>query len=221
MDYTVKRLVTGPFEENSWYVVNPLKREGIFIDPGDDADDLTGLIEETDSTPKVILNTHGHIDHIGAVKKLQDRFGLPFYLHSSDEFLVNQYPQHAAVFGVKMQGIPEITGYLDDMLNGQSEVEFAGISIRIIPTPGHTPGGVCFKVGDELFAGDTLFDGSIGRTDLPGGDYETLMQSITGNLLELGDDVLVHSGHGPDTTIGRERESNPFIREWIRKHNNR
>lgn len=219
MQYVVEHLVTGSFEENTWYLINRGIGEGIIFDPGDNHEKISAMIQSTGSRPMAILNTHGHIDHIGAIRKLQDEYDLPFYLHSADEFLIKQYPQHAAMFGLEMQGMPAISGFIDEIVDENSMIQLAGTAIQVIPTPGHTPGGVSYLVEDVLFVGDTLFSGSVGRTDLPGGNYNTLMHSITKELFELEDEVLVHSGHGPDTTIGRERESNPFVRDWLRKQN--
>ena len=122
------------------------------------------------------------------------------------------------MFGVPMNGIPQVTHYVNEEIDSNSTLSIGDFQIQVIPTPGHTPGGVSFLFEDELFVGDTLFDGSIGRTDLPGGNYNMLMESIVKRLMPLDSDILVHSGHGPDTTIGKEQEANPFIQEWRRAH---
>lgn len=218
MDFEVTRLTVGSFQENSWFLTQQETKTGIFIDPGDEPEKLIQLVEESDTQPVAILNTHAHLDHIGGVKILQDRYNLPFYLHSADEFLVERYPEFAQIFGVRMNGIPNVTHYVDKLTDTNNLITIEDIEVQVISTPGHTPGGVSYLVSDELFVGDTLFAGSIGRTDLPGGDYETLMQSIVNQLLALQNETLVHSGHGPDTTIGRERETNPFIQDWLRTH---
>lgn len=218
MDFEVERLTVGPFQENTWYVIQTESRNGILIDPGDESEKIVRLIEETKTTPVAIINTHAHLDHIGAAKQLQDTFDLPFYLHAKDEFLVKQYPQHAAMFGVPMNGIPQVTHFVNEEIDSRNILSIGAFQLQVISTPGHTPGGVSYLVEDELFVGDTLFDGSIGRTDLPGGNYNTLMESIVKRLMTLDSDILVHCGHGPDTTIGKEQEANPFIQEWLRAH---
>jgi len=218
MNFDVKRLTVGPFQENTWYVIQNESRNGILIDPGDEPEKIVQLIAETETTPIAIYNTHAHLDHIGAVKHLQDRYNLPFYLNEADEFLIEQYPQHAAMFGVPMNGIPRVTHYVNDEMDSNSILSIGNFKIQVVPTPGHTPGGVSYLIEDELFVGDTLFDGSIGRTDLPGGNYNTLMESIVQRLMSLDSDILVHCGHGPDTTIGKERQANPFIQEWLQAH---
>ncbi|HKJ67890.1 MAG TPA: MBL fold metallo-hydrolase [bacterium] len=208
MDFSVHKIVVGSFQENTWYVVNRYTNDGILIDPGEDVHTIEALFAETESKPTAILNTHAHIDHIGAIQRLQEKYDLPFYLHREDQFLLEQYPEQAALFGVKMQGIPDVTHFLEEGSKTISEIE-----VRVLHTPGHSPGSVSFVIGNDLFSGDALFAGSIGRTDLPGGDYAELIRSIQQKLLPLGDHVVVHAGHGPDTTIGEERRTNPFLRE--------
>ncbi len=207
MNVSVHKVVVGPFQENTWYVVSSQTNEGILIDPGEDLYKIEALFAETNSDPVAILNTHAHIDHIGAVQRLQQKYDLPFYLHRDDQFLLEQYPEQAALFGVKMQGIPDVTRFLEE---GSEQI--GDIEVRLLHTPGHSPGSVSFLIGNDLFSGDALFSGSIGRTDLPGGDYDELIRSIQQKLLPLGDQVIVHAGHGPDTTIGEERRTNPFLR---------
>ncbi len=207
----IKKAVVGSFQENSWLVVHSKNREAILIDPGDDIHLIQELIEKSDSIPVAVLNTHGHLDHIGAVLRLSENYNIPFYLHPDDESLVKEYPAHAEMFGVPCHGVPEVDKYLED----QMTLNLAGLTIKVLHTPGHSPGSSSFLIDNHVFVGDALFAGSIGRVDLPGGDYPTLMKSIQKRLLTLPDETVVHSGHGPDTTIGQERKSNPFIHEWF------
>jgi len=211
MNVSIERIVVGQFQENTWFVRNQDNDQAVLIDPGDQPELLEDRMRNSGANLEAILNTHGHLDHIGAVKELQQKFQVPFYLHREDEFLVDMYPQHAEMFGVPMHGIPEVNEYL----SGDESLNLVGLEWKVLPTPGHTPGSVSFLLGDHLFAGDLLFENSIGRTDLPGGDQITLLESIRTGILSLDDYTVIHPGHGPDTTVGKERKSNPFIRQWL------
>lgn len=206
----IKKAVVGSFQENCWLVVNPDSSESLIIDPGDSVQAVEKMIADSDTRPVAILNTHGHLDHIGAVCKLKEKFDIPFYLHPEDESLVRDYPTHAEMFGVPCNGVPDIDEYFGD----EDILSLADLEITVLHTPGHSPGSSSFLIKNHVFVGDALFAGSVGRVDLPGGRYETLMQSIDDKLLTLPDETVVHSGHGPDTTIGQERKNNPFIIEW-------
>ena len=162
---------------------------------------------------KYILLTHAHIDHVTGVAEAVRALKAPVYLHRDDLFLYDAVPQQAAMFGLPVPSVPAIEHFFDL----QTSLAFGDLEVKVHHTPGHCPGGVCLQVGPsgqpgrDLFVGDTLFAGSIGRTDLPGGDYETLMHSIKAVLFALGDDAAVYPGHGPATTIGQERKTNPFV----------
>lgn len=203
----VDTFAVGPFQENTFLLRAEGSSDLIVIDPGEDAERLTQFIDDHKYKPVAIVNTHAHLDHIGAVEPLKKHFGIPFYLHHADREILAAAPEHARLFGVREPEVPEI----DFELAADQVLELAGLKLRVLHTPGHTPGGVSLHVGGRVFAGDTLFYGSIGRTDLPGGDFQTLIKSIEEQLLALPDETVVHSGHGPDTTIGREREYNPFL----------
>jgi hydroxyacylglutathione hydrolase len=212
----VDSLTVGPFQENTFFVRSPGSDEVVIIDPGEEAGRLVDLIESHSWKPVAILNTHAHLDHVGAVVPLQQHYGIPFYLHPREVPILNAAPEAARLYGVS---VPEIPSAILPLSPGDDDVLLAGLSFKVLFTPGHTPGHVAFVLSDRVIAGDVLFSGSVGRTDLPGGHTETLLVSIRDQLLTLPDSFIVHCGHGPDTTIGRERASNPFLQdlgEWER-----
>jgi glyoxylase-like metal-dependent hydrolase (beta-lactamase superfamily II) len=207
-----------PFHKNGYVVGCPDTHAAVIIDPGDEVDELLGVVRDYKLDVQCILLTHAHIDHVTGVAAAKEAFDVPVYLHQDDLFLYERAVQQGAMFGFKVQQPPPIDVFYD-----MTPVGFGELEARVHHTPGHCPGGVCLQIGNKgtagehLFVGDTLFAGSIGRVDLPGGDYETLMRSITEVLFPLGDAAIVHSGHGPDTTIGRERQTNPFVLEYFAK----
>ena len=208
----------APFYKNGFVVGCERTREGVLIDPGDEVDQLLAAAFEGDVQIQRILLTHAHVDHVTGVAAAKEALDVPVHLHKDDLFLYEQAVEHGRLFGLKVRPQPPI----DDFYGG-SPLGFGDYAVTVHHTPGHCPGGVCLRIEKSagsgprhLFVGDTLFAGSIGRTDLPGGDYEVLLQSITGVLFPLGDDAVVHPGHGPDTTIGRERQTNPFVLEYVR-----
>jgi len=203
----VTTTVVGPFQENTFFLRLSDRPETVIIDPGAEGEKLAALLDGHELRPVAILNTHGHLDHIGAVSFLQSRYRIPFHLHAEDEAIAQGAPEHARFFGVEVPDVPEV----DQTLSDGATLRLGGLEIEIAHTPGHTPGGVSFLVDGHVFAGDTLFQGSIGRTDLPGGDHAALIRSIQERLLPLPDKTIVHPGHGPDTTIGEERRANPFL----------
>jgi glyoxylase-like metal-dependent hydrolase (beta-lactamase superfamily II) len=202
-----------PFQKNGYVVACETTGEAAIIDPGDEVDMLLDTIARESLKVRSILLTHAHVDHVTGVPRAKQALQVPVYLHRDDLFLYDAAQQQAAFFGLHCDVMPAIDRYYD-----LSEVLSIGeYEVTIHHTPGHCPGGVCLAVGrrgsdkDDLFVGDTLFAGSIGRTDLPGGDHPTLIRSITNVLFAFGDAARVHSGHGPETTIGRERRTNPFL----------
>jgi glyoxylase-like metal-dependent hydrolase (beta-lactamase superfamily II) len=204
-----------PFQKNGFVVACERTRQGIVIDPGDEVDDLLAIVRETTVDVQAILLTHAHLDHVSGVGRAKNALGAPVYLHRDDLPLYEHVEQQGAMFGIKVERQPDVDRFYD-----ATPLAFGDYEVHVHHTPGHCPGGVCLQIGhqgspgDHLFVGDTLFASSIGRTDLPGGDYETLMRSITGVLFALGDAAIVHPGHGPDTTIGRERTGNPFVLDY-------
>jgi glyoxylase-like metal-dependent hydrolase (beta-lactamase superfamily II) len=199
----------GPFAENSYFLVERGSLEAVAIDPGDEAGRLLEIIDARGFKLRWILNTHAHLDHVGAVQALKEATGAPFYLHRADRFLLDLLPAQAAAFGLRPPPVPAVDGWLEE--GDVFEFGAGRIRIEVIETPGHSPGGVTFVAEGALFSGDALFQGSIGRTDLPGGDYETLIRSIRERLLVFPDETPVYSGHGPPTTVGEERRGNPFL----------
>jgi len=199
-----------PFLKNGYVVGCPRTREGIVIDPGDEAGALVAAVRAHALGVKYILLTHAHLDHVTGVGAVKDAFSAPAYLHRDDLPLYERVVQQAQMFGLEVEPPPPVDAFYD-----AQPLRFGDFEVRVHHTPGHCPGGVCLQIGAHLFVGDTLFAGSIGRTDLPGGDYAVLMRSITEVLFPLGDEAVVHPGHGPDTTIGRERTTNPFVLEYV------
>lgn len=204
----IKKVVVGPLEVNCYIIGCEDSKEAAIIDPGDNADEIIRTIEKEGLKPKCIINTHAHFDHVGGVKAIQDHFKIDFFLHKEDLFLVDNASEQATAFGLKPIPKPEVNKYVN---NGE-KISLGNKSITVIHTPGHSPGCVCYYLDNNVFVGDTLFAGSIGRTDLPGGSYETLINSIKENLFPLGDNTIVYPGHGPSTTIENEKEHNPFLK---------
>ncbi len=204
-------IVNGPFQENCYLVWDDVSKQAIFIDPGAEPDRLVEAALSLGLKVVGIFNTHGHIDHAGGVVEIQKRFEVPFAMHPDDALLLDSMPEQAALFGLPRMEIPTV----DRRLSDGDAVEVGEHRGKVIHTPGHSPGGVCFAFDDFVVVGDTLFAGSIGRTDLPGGSYETLIDSIKSKLLVLGPDLAALPGHGPATTIGLEKERNPFLGDRI------
>jgi glyoxylase-like metal-dependent hydrolase (beta-lactamase superfamily II) len=215
----IETAAVGPFHKNGYVIGCEKTREAMFIDPGDEVDQLLGYIKHERLIPRGILLTHAHVDHVSGVGRAKRALGVPIHLHRDDLFLYDDAAAHGALFGLTVEQPPPV----DVFYEGHGPYRFGEYEVRVHHTPGHCPGGVCLQVGrqgtrgQDLFVGDTLFAGSIGRTDLPGGDYETLLRSITGVLYAFGDDARVYSGHGPETTIGHERRTNPFLLDWERR----
>jgi len=212
MPLKIETIVNGPFQENCYLIWDDKSMEGAFIDPGDEAPRLIQTARFNKIEVKAIFNTHGHLDHAGAAAAIQEELKIPFALHPEDAFLLDHMPDQARMFGLPPMEIPKIDRELAD----GDTVKVGSFEGTVIHTPGHTPGGVCFHFEDVIFVGDTLFSGSIGRSDLPGGSHRQLIESIKKRLLPLDDEVKALSGHGPVTTIGAERAHNPFLtgRMW-------
>jgi len=207
----VKMLPVGPLLTNCYIVGCEETKEGAIIDPGGDADRILATVEETGLTVKYVINTHGHFDHILANRKVVEATGAKLAIHPKDEpMLLAKLSGLANFFG--LGGI--IPSPPPDLLLEEGDELLVGkLRFKVLHTPGHSPGSISLYNEEEgvVFAGDVLFNGGIGRTDLPGGSYRTLMESIRNKLLTLPDETIVYPGHGPPTTIGKERRSNPFL----------
>ena len=203
----------APFFKNGFVVGCEETREGLLIDPGDEVRELLAAVEAHKLTIRYILLTHAHIDHVTGVGTAKRALGAPTGLHRADHFLYKAVVQQGQMLGVRAEPQPEIDFFYD----GAGPWRFGNYGAWVYHTPGHCPGGVCLAVGREgettrtLFVGDTLFAGSIGRTDLPGGDLETLLRSIREVLFRFPDETVVYPGHGEPTTIGVEKRTNPFL----------
>jgi len=205
----IKTMAVGPIQANCFILGCEETLEAVVIDPGEEADRILKAIAESNLTVKYIINTHGHMDHVSANKKLKDATGAPILIHPLDAPMLAQVASSAAAWGLNAENSPSPDRELED----GDEISFGNITLTAIHTPGHTPGGISLLAKDDVFVGDTLFAGSIGRTDFPGGSFGTIKESIQQKLFKLGDDIRVHAGHGPTTTIGQEKRHNPFVGE--------
>lgn len=205
----IETLILGTIEENC-FIVYDKGRTAAVIDPGDEAAEILSLISEESLTLGGILLTHGHFDHIGAVTELRHATGAKVYLHQRDQMLVDNAQAQALMFGLKTPPGFKADHYIKD----GDLVEIGELKFSVLHTPGHTQGSVCFYTDGALFAGDTLFHSGIGRTDLPGGSYEDIMSSIAKIFKTYSGDVRVCCGHGPPTTLAREKLQNPFLQNF-------
>jgi len=209
----IETRAVAPFFKNGFVLGCEETREGVLIDPGDEVDQLLAAVRKHALTIRYILLTHAHLDHVTGVAAAKQALGAPVCLHRADNFLYEGVAQQGQMFGLRVDPQPQVDFFYED----EGPWRFGRHAAWVHHTPGHCPGGVCLAVGREsdtartLFVGDTLFAGSIGRTDLPGGDHETLLRSIREVLFAFPDDTPVYSGHGAPTTIGRERRTNPFL----------
>jgi glyoxylase-like metal-dependent hydrolase (beta-lactamase superfamily II) len=204
----IQSLAVGPIMANCFIAGCEQTQEAAVIDPGDEVDRILLTLADAGLTVKAILNTHGHFDHVSGNRRLKTATGAPLMIHRLDAPMLKSLSQSAAAWGLAAEDSPEPDRFLED----GDTITVGEITFTVLHTPGHTPGGIAFHSNGAVFVGDTLFAGSIGRTDFPGGDYNQIIASIQQKLFPLGDEVVAYTGHGPETTIGREKQSNPFAR---------
>ena len=203
----IVQIPNGRFAENCYLVIDEKRRECAVVDPGEEGGLILHKIAASGATPVAIWLTHAHLDHVMGIPRLLAEMPLPIYLHPADRRLYDGVPTQGAAFDIRAEPLPP-----PDRAWAHGDVaRVGGLEFAVRHTPGHSPGSVTFAGHGVALSGDVLFAGSIGRTDLPGGDFDTLISSIERELLSLPDETIVHSGHGPDTTVGHERRTNPFL----------
>lgn len=205
----VECIPVGRLFSNSYLLYDSDQMEGILIDAGDEAESIMNLIELCDVKVRGIYLTHGHFDHVLAVRDLREELGCGFYIHERDAETLSRVPADARYFlGIDVDPPPDPDGWVSD----RQILRVGKYRVKIIHTPGHTPGSVCYLADEVIFTGDTMFAGSIGRVDLPGGSLRDILNSINEKILSLPDHYVIYPGHGPSSTIGVERKLNPFLR---------
>lgn len=204
----VEPLIVGPLMSNCYIVWDEYKKEGAIIDPGDDAKDILKAVQKLGIKIKYILVTHGHFDHVGGVALLRRELKVEFLAHEGDFFFIQDGENAARRWGFDIEQPPKPDRFIED----GEKIKIGGFELKVLHTPGHSPGGISFICDKMLFAGDTLFQNSIGRTDFRKGSFEELSNSIKNRLYTLPDDTIVYTGHGPITTIGNEKRYNAFVR---------
>jgi glyoxylase-like metal-dependent hydrolase (beta-lactamase superfamily II) len=206
-DWNLTCLTVGPLQMNAWLLT--CDGEAALIDPGDEPEILQRALDANDCRLRYLLATHGHFDHVAAAAAIEARFDLPLRCHRDDLFLIEDLPAHQQVFGFPPSPVPRCLGDLID----EARLPLGSGVLAVSQVPGHTPGHLMFAWPGHALVGDTIFAGSVGRTDLPGGSFDILKKSIRERIYTLPDATILHPGHGPDTTVGREKESNPYVRE--------
>ena len=202
-------IVVGPLGVNCSILGCEESGQGVVVDPGDDAESILAQVQQRGLAISAIINTHGHFDHVGVNRRLTQATGAPLYIHQADAPMLERVAKTAAMYGLPGENSPQPDHLLEDGML----IEFGTHRLQVIHTPGHTPGGCCLYLEAEgkLIAGDTLFADGVGRTDLPGGSHQQLVESIKSRLFILPDQVQVYPGHGPTTTIGHEKRHNPYL----------
>ncbi|MCD6525717.1 MAG: MBL fold metallo-hydrolase [Desulfuromonas sp.] len=203
----VETLAVGPLQVNCYLVACPRTKKAMIIDPGDEGERILEVADKLGFQVQMVVNTHGHFDHVGANSLVIEATGVELCMHRDDLPLLKVAATHAGSYGLPAVESPAPKRFLE---NGDL-IEVGDLSFEVIHTPGHSPGGICLYGEGHLFSGDTLFAGSIGRTDLPGGDLKQLLNHVRTQLMVLPYATVVHPGHGPESTIGREKSVNPFV----------
>ncbi len=204
----IETLVVGMIQANCYILADETTREAVVIDPGGDTPVIVKALEARDLKPVAVLATHGHFDHVEGLAGMKRATQAPIYVHQGDLPLIQGMTGQGLLFGVRVEAAPPP----DQFVSEGQEIPFGELSLKVIHTPGHSPGSVSYLVDDAVFVGDLLFAGSIGRTDLQGGDYNTLIRSVREKIFTLPEDTVVYPGHGPATRVGTEKRSNPFFR---------
>ncbi len=204
----IEKLAVGPIMANCFVIGCEETHEGAVIDPGAEADRIMDVVAAAGLKITRIINTHGHFDHVGANREIKAVTDAELIIHPLDAPMLAQLDQMAGAFGMSVENSPPADRTVDE----GEQIQVGRLSLSVLHTPGHTPGGISLHTDGHVFVGDTLFQGSIGRTDFPGGDFDTIIRSIREKLFPLGDHVVVYTGHGPETAIGTEKQFNPFAR---------
>ena len=203
----IESIVVGPFDTNCYLVWDKGDNSGVIIDPGDQDDRIVEQIKKSGFNPLAIIITHGHADHISAMASLKKKYDIPVYIGKGDApMLLSAKANFSTFFGHEI-----VCPAADFLLNDEDVIKFGSLEFTVLETPGHSRGGICLLIGNRLFCGDTLFSGSIGRTDFDEGNHQQLIDSIEKKILTLPDDIVCYPGHGPSTTVGTERLHNPFF----------
>ena len=203
----LRTLVVGPIQSNCYILGSEKTREAAVIDPGGDADRILITLAKDKLRCVYIINTHGHLDHSADNKRLKEVTGAKLLIHRADAPMIMHQSKSGGMWGTHIDNSPPPDRYLEE----GDVITIGDISLKVLHTPGHSPGGISLVTDKIVFVGDTLFAGSIGRTDFSGGDYKGLLRNVREKIFTLGDDVIVYPGHGPKTTVGRERKTNPFF----------
>jgi hydroxyacylglutathione hydrolase len=206
-DLTIECVTVGPLQMNAWLLHDPASGEAALVDPGDDAPRLLAALAATGCRLRWLLATHGHFDHVGAAAEIQDAWDLPLLVHADDVPLIESMPEHQAMYGLPPSRRPRLAAEL----TAGGRIALGSCELSVAAVPGHSPGHVMFAWPGHALVGDCVFAGSVGRTDLPGGDFATLARSIRTQVYTLPRDTILHPGHGPDTTVDRERRTNPIV----------